>query len=103
MSGVETAARLKSDPAALSGLPAQPAPRNIAVDAYRGFVMLLMMGEVLELARVARSYPGNLFWQIAGFNQTHTEWAGVPLHDMSQPCFSLLVGLALPYSIPSRH
>jgi heparan-alpha-glucosaminide N-acetyltransferase len=102
MSGVETVGRLKSDPIPLSGLPTQPAPRNIAVDAYRGFVMLLMMGEVLELARIARSYPGNLFWQIAGFNQTHTEWAGVSLHDMIQPSFSLLVGVALPYSIASR-
>jgi heparan-alpha-glucosaminide N-acetyltransferase len=37
----------------------QPVPRNIAVDTYRGFVMLLMMAEVLELARVAASYPGN--------------------------------------------
>jgi uncharacterized membrane protein len=27
--------------------------RNIAVDAYRGFVMLLMMAEVLRLSQVA--------------------------------------------------
>ena len=30
----------------------KPVQRNIAVDAYRGLVMLLMMGEVLQLARV---------------------------------------------------
>ena len=28
-------------------------PRNVAVDAYRGLVMLLMMAEVLELSRVS--------------------------------------------------
>ena len=28
------------------------AVRNLAVDAYRGFVMLLMMGEVLQFAKV---------------------------------------------------
>ena len=33
--------------------------RNVAVDAYRGLVMLLMMAEVLQLARVAQAYPGN--------------------------------------------
>lgn len=80
----------------------QTPQRNIAVDAYRGLVMLLMMGEVLELAKVARSYPGNLFWNIAAFNQTHVEWAGLSLHDMIQPSFSFLVGVAMTYSIASR-
>ena len=76
--------------------------RNHAIDTYRGFVMLLMMGEVLELARVAKSYPQNILWQIAAFNQSHVEWAGMSLHDMIQPSFSFLVGVALPYSIASR-
>jgi predicted acyltransferase len=76
--------------------------RNIAVDAYRGWVMLLMMAEVLQLARVAHAFPGNWFWAILGLNQTHVEWAGCSLHDMIQPSFSFLVGVALPYSIASR-
>lgn len=77
-------------------------PRNIAVDAYRGLVMLLMMAEVLQLAKVARAFPGNWFWQFLGYNQSHVEWAGCSLHDMIQPSFSFLVGVALPYSIASR-
>jgi predicted acyltransferase len=76
--------------------------RNNAIDTYRGFVMFLMMAEVMELARVAVSYPHNIFWQIAGFNQSHVEWSGMSLHDMIQPSFSFLVGVALPYSIASR-
>jgi heparan-alpha-glucosaminide N-acetyltransferase len=80
----------------------QPVTRNIAVDAYRGWVMLLMMAEVLELARVAQAFPGNPFWAFLGYNQTHVEWAGCSLHDMIQPSFSFLVGVALPYSIASR-
>ena len=80
----------------------QPVPRNIAVDAYRGWVMLLMMAEVLELARVAHAFPGNPFWAFLGYNQTHVDWAGCSLHDMIQPSFSFLVGVALPYSIASR-
>jgi len=76
--------------------------RNIAVDAYRGLVMLLMMGEVLEFARVARSFPGNVIWQFLAFNQSHVEWAGMSLHDTIQPGFTFLVGVALPYSIRSR-
>jgi len=79
-----------------------PVTRNVAVDAYRGFVMILMMAEVLRLAAVARSFPGNWFWQILAYNQSHVEWAGCSLHDLIQPSFSFLVGVALPYSIASR-
>ena len=42
--------------------PLQAAPRNFAVDTYRGFVMLLMMAEVLQLSRVARAFPEISFW-----------------------------------------
>lgn len=76
--------------------------RNVAVDAYRGFVMLLMMGEVLRFAEVARSFPNSHIWQILSFNQSHVEWAGMSLHDMIQPSFTFLVGVALPYSLRSR-
>jgi predicted acyltransferase len=80
----------------------QPVARNVAVDAYRGFVMLLMMAEVLQFSRIAQAFPGNWFWRILAFNQTHAEWAGCSLHDLIQPGFSFLVGVALPYSIASR-
>jgi heparan-alpha-glucosaminide N-acetyltransferase len=76
--------------------------RNVAVDAYRGLVMLLMMGEILNFAAVARSYPDSLFWRVLAFNQTHVEWVGMSLHDTIQPGFTFLVGVALPYSIHSR-
>lgn len=79
-----------------------PARRNVAIDAYRGFVMLLMMAEVLRFSEVAQSFPGNWFWKILSFNQSHVEWAGCSLHDTIQPSFSFLVGVALPYSIASR-
>ena len=72
------------------------------MDAYRGFVMLLMMAEILQLSRVARALPGNAFWSFLAWNQTHVEWAGCSLHDTIQPGFSFLVGVALPYSIAAR-
>jgi predicted acyltransferase len=81
---------------------ATPAPRNTAVDCYRGFVMLLMMAEVLQLSRVARAFPGNPFWNALAWNQSHVPWAGCSLHDTIQPGFSFLVGVALPYSIAAR-
>lgn len=82
-------------------LPAAPA-RNVAIDAYRGLVMLLMMAEVLRFSQVAESFPGNWFWKFLSYNQSHVQWAGCSLHDTIQPSFSFLVGVALPYSIASR-
>ncbi|HEY2018883.1 MAG TPA: DUF5009 domain-containing protein [Bryobacteraceae bacterium] len=83
-------------------IPAPPVVRNIAIDAYRGFVMLLMMAEVIQLSRVAHAFPGNVFWSFLAYHQTHVDWAGCSLHDTIQPGFSFLVGVALPYSIASR-
>jgi heparan-alpha-glucosaminide N-acetyltransferase len=87
--------------------PARPSTdvatvRNLAVDAYRGLVMLLMMGEVLSFSRVSAYFHDSVFWKVLAFNQSHTEWFGCSLHDMIQPSFSFLVGVALPYSIRSR-
>ncbi len=88
--------------------------------------MFLMMAEVLELAHVARNAGlgnsllqflastleqahilaadgvHNSLLQFLAFNQTHAEWSGCSLHDLIQPSFSFLVGVALPYSIASR-
>jgi len=82
--------------------PPPPAARNIAVDAYRGLVMLLMMAEVLELARVSAALPHSAVWRFLALCQTHVDWVGCSLHDTIQPGFSFLVGVALPYSIASR-
>jgi predicted acyltransferase len=100
--GVAVTENQKANIDILAPAAQQGVVRNVAVDAYRGFVMILMMAEVLQLARVAHAFPGNWFWAVLGYNQTHTEWAGCSLHDMIQPSFSFLVGVALPYSIASR-
>jgi heparan-alpha-glucosaminide N-acetyltransferase len=89
-------------PVKLTELSTPAPPRNVALDVYRGFVMLLMMAEVLRLSRVAAAYPGSLFWKVLAYNQTHVEWFGCSLHDTIQPGFSFLVGVSLPYSLASR-
>jgi heparan-alpha-glucosaminide N-acetyltransferase len=81
---------------------ALPQQRNSAIDTYRGFVMLLMLAEVLRFSHVAESFPNSYFWHILAYNQSHVEWAGMSLHDTIQPSFTFLVGVALPYSLRSR-
>jgi heparan-alpha-glucosaminide N-acetyltransferase len=88
---------------AIVSTPVERAPARLAsVDAYRGFVMFLMMAEVLRLGRVAESLPGSGFWKFLAWHQSHVEWIGCSLHDMIQPSFSFLVGVAVPFSIASR-
>ncbi len=76
--------------------------RLTSVDVYRGFVMLLMMGEVLKLRRVSQAIPNNRLWEFLAQQQSHVEWTGCNLHDLIQPSFSFLVGVALPLSLRRR-
>lgn len=82
--------------------PAMPIRRIASVDVYRGFVMLLMMAEVLSLESVAKALPDHSFWQLVSFHQSHVPWTWLSLHDMIQPSFTFLVGVVLPYSIAGR-
>jgi heparan-alpha-glucosaminide N-acetyltransferase len=80
-------------------------PRQVrltSLDAYRGFVMFLMMAEVLSLSHVSRALPESGFWRFLAYHQSHVEWIGCSLHDLIQPSFSFLVGVALPFSIANR-
>jgi predicted acyltransferase len=79
-----------------------PSTRLGSLDAYRGFVMFLMMAEVLRLCAVAKALPESGFWKFLCWHQSHVDWVGCSLHDLIQPSFSFLVGVALPFSIASR-
>ena len=76
--------------------------RVASLDVYRGFVMLLMMGEVISYTQISNSLPESGFWAFMSFHQSHVEWTWLALHDMIQPSFTFLVGIVLPYSIASR-
>jgi len=103
---------LYPDPNAVSHMTPQapptppPPPRIAAIDAFRGFVMFLMLAEVLHLAAVSKAIPATdptkAVWDFLARHQTHVEWAGCTLHDLIQPSFSFLVGVALPFSLASR-
>ncbi|WP_369008984.1 acyltransferase family protein [Larkinella terrae] len=83
-------------------LPEFRAGRLMSMDAYRGFVMFLMAAEILHYGRISEALPDSSFWRFMDHHQSHVEWFGCTLHDLIQPSFSFLVGVALPYSIASR-
>lgn len=64
--------------------------------------MFLMVAEVLHLCRVAKHFPNSQLWQALCFHQTHEPWVGCSIHDMIQPAFSFMVGVALPFSLARR-
>jgi len=64
--------------------------------------MLLIMAEQLRTAAVARAVPDSSLWRFLATQQEHVAWTGAVLHDMIQPSFSFLVGVALPFSIGNR-
>ena len=80
------------------GLP----PRLVSLDVYRGFVMFLLMAEVLRFHAVSEAISSKGFWAFLATQQSHVQWVGCHLHDLIQPSFSFIVGVALPFSIMAR-
>ena len=79
-----------------------PILRVPSIDAFRGFVMFLMLAEVMRLWTLHDAFPSSGFWAIVAYNTTHVPWQGCSLHDLIQPAFSFLAGASLPFSIASR-
>lgn len=81
---------------------AKAPPRVVSLDAFRGFVMFLMLAEAMRLWTLHDAFPGSRFWAFVAYNTEHVPWQGCSLHDLIQPAFSFLVGAALPFSIVAR-
>lgn len=82
----------------------QPAPttsRLTSLDAFRGFIMLLMASSGFGIAQMAAAHPGS-WWEHLRPQFEHKAWAGVSLWDLIQPSFMFMVGVAVPFSYLSR-
>ena len=76
--------------------------RLMSLDAYRGFAMFLMAAEMLRVPGVAEHFQDSRIWQWLAFHSEHVDWSGCSLHDLIQPSFSFMVGVAMPFSMTSR-
>src|SRR5690606_26370863 len=95
-------------PTANSAAELRPAPeqvpqpkastRLLSLDAYRGFIMLLLISEGFGLG-VLSSYPG---WQWLANQVDHVAWEGCTFWDLIQPAFTFMVGVAMPFAFAKR-
>ena len=79
----------------------QTSSRLLALDAFRGFIMLLMASSSLGIPQMAKAYPDS-WWAAIAPQFEHREWTGCALWDLIQPAFMFMVGMAVPYSYAKR-
>ncbi|MBI4874406.1 MAG: DUF5009 domain-containing protein [Acidobacteria bacterium] len=73
--------------------------RNLALDAFRGFIMLVLASGGFGLAGLAKRDPSFTF--IA--NQfEHMNWEWIAFWDLIQPAFMFIVGVAMPFAFVIR-
>jgi heparan-alpha-glucosaminide N-acetyltransferase len=72
--------------------------RLISLDAYRGFIMLLLVSEGLGLLAL-QHYPN---WAWLARQADHVPWEGCTFWDLIQPAFTFMVGMAMPFALARR-
>lgn len=87
--------------------------RLMSLDAFRGFVMLMMASSGFAFRQVAPKVRDNFagtswesswrfLWDTLGYQFEHVAWTGCAAWDLIQPAFMFMVGVALPFSIARR-
>lgn len=77
-----------------------PAPqRYLALDAYRGFIMVVLASGGFGLAALAKRDPA--FTGIADQFE-HMYWQWIAFWDLIQPAFMFMVGVAMPFALARR-
>jgi heparan-alpha-glucosaminide N-acetyltransferase len=87
-------------PVAVAAPPqASASERYLALDAYRGFIMLVLSSGGFGLAALARQRPA-----FAGIARQfdHMPWQWITFWDLIQPAFMFMVGVAMPFALARR-
>jgi predicted acyltransferase len=80
------------------GASQSKAQRYVALDAYRGFIMLMLASDGFGFAYL-RNNPQ---WSRVASWFDHVPWEGAVFWDMIQPAFMFMVGVALPFAMARR-
>lgn len=78
--------------------PAPSPKRYLALDAYRGFIMIFLASNGFGFGAL-RSDP---FWGSVAPWFDHVPWEGCVFWDLIQPAFMFMVGVAMPFALASR-
>lgn len=81
------------------GGPAAVPKRYLALDAFRGFIMFVLVSGGFGLRAVARQRPAYA-WIANQFD--HKPWEWIAFWDLIQPAFMFMVGVAMPFAIATR-
>jgi len=73
--------------------------RCLALDAYRGFIMFVLVSGGFGLAELAKRRPA--FGGIARLFD-HMPWEWIVFWDLIQPAFMFMVGVAMPFALARR-
>src|SRR5689334_11596691 len=72
--------------------------RLISLDAYRGFIMLLLVSEGFGFGAL-KDHAG---WSWLAAQADHAAWEGCTFWDLIQPAFTFMVGVAMPFALGRR-
>jgi heparan-alpha-glucosaminide N-acetyltransferase len=73
--------------------------RYLALDAYRGFIMLMLVSGGFGITELAQRRPA--FEGIAS-QFDHKPWEWIAFWDLIQPAFMFMVGVAMPFALARR-
>lgn len=80
-------------------IPAAAPQRYLALDAYRGFIMFILVSGGFGLAALAKNRPAYA-WIAGQFD--HKPWEWIAFWDLIQPAFMFMVGVAMPFALDAR-
>jgi len=93
-----TLERILVQPAAGRTSEQAPGGRLLSLDAYRGFIMLVLVSHGFGFPALKKD---PLFAWVAREFQ-HVEWEGMASWDLIQPAFLFMVGMAMPFAFARR-
>ena len=73
--------------------------RYVALDAYRGFIMFILVSGGFGLNALASHRPA-FAWIANQFD--HKPWEWIAFWDLIQPAFMFMVGVAMPFALAIR-
>lgn len=79
-------------------LKAPGAERFVALDAFRGFIMITLASEGFGFGALQH----NPAWSRVASWFDHVPWSGAVFWDLIQPSFMFMVGVAMPFALARR-